>query len=168
MNSSYIPDKTDHKIIAMLNQDGRMPSTTIAKKIGGATARTINNRIKALVKHNIIKIRAVVNPEAFDCGVMADVYIQVEPGQVRRVAEKVAKYSEATYVACATGESDVSVSIRVNTIENLFDFVNDELGNIPGVLRTRSYVLPIKLKDIDTWLPKEVINEHNQLENKEL
>jgi Lrp/AsnC family transcriptional regulator for asnA, asnC and gidA len=166
MNAKYVPDQFDLNIIALLNQDGRMPSTTIAKKIEGITSRTVNNRIKALVKHGLINIRGVVNPSAFGYPVMADVYIQVEPGQVREVAEIVAEYSEATYVACATGESDVSVSIRVSTIEELFNFVNDQIGRIPGVLRTRSYILPIKLKDLDTWLPPEVLNEYNKHENK--
>lgn len=166
MNAKYVPDKIDLNIIALLNQDGRMPSTTIAKKIEAITSRTVNNRIKALVKHGLINIRGVVNPSAFGYEVMADVYIQVEPGQVRDVAEKVAGYSEVSYVACATGESDVSVSVRVSTIEELFNFVNDQLGRISGVLRTRSYILPIKLKDLDTWLPPEVTNEYNKLKNK--
>ncbi len=159
MKTKNVPDKTDLNIIALLNKDGRMPSTTIAKKIGGITARTINNRIKSLVKHGFINIRAVVNPIAFGYEVMGDIYIQVEPGKVTEVAEKVAAYSETTYVACATGDSDVSVSIRVSTIAELFNFVNDEIGNIPGVIRTRSYVLPLKLKDLDTWLPPEVTSD---------
>ncbi len=164
MNTKYVPDQIDLNIIALLNQDGRMPSTSIAKQIGGTTARTINNRIKNLVKHGMINIRAVVNPNAFGYEVMADIYIQVEPGKVTEVAEKVAAYSETTYVACATGDSDVSVSIRVSTIAELFNFVNDEIGNIPGVIRTRSYVLPKKLKDLDTWLPPEVTNEFHKKE----
>lgn len=163
MNTKYIPDKIDLKIIALLNHNGRMPSTVIAKKIEDITSRTVNNRIKALVKNNLINIRGVINPSAFGYEVLADVYIQVEPGQVKEVAEKVAGYSEVSYVACATGESDVSVSVRVSTIEELFNFVNEQLGRIPGVVRTRSYILPIKLKDLDTWLPPEVLYEHKNL-----
>jgi hypothetical protein len=31
------------------------------------------------------------------------------------------------------------------------------LGKIPGVRRTQSYVLPLKIKDLDTWLPPNVL-----------
>ena len=106
-----------------------------------------------LIKEGVINIRAFINPESVGYGVMADVYIQVEPGRVREVAEQVAEFPQTSYVACATGESDVSVSLRLRSIEELFQFVDEKLGKIPGVRRTLSYILPLKLKDIDTWMP---------------
>jgi Lrp/AsnC family transcriptional regulator for asnA, asnC and gidA len=158
MRSDNLPDRTDWRIITLLNEDGRMPSAEIARRLGNVSSRTVNNRINALTDHGFIDIRAVVNPEAVGYGVLADVYVEVEPGRVREVAEIVAEFPQATYVACATGDSDVSISLRVRTIEELFQFVDQRLGKIPGVRRTQSYVLPIKLKDLDTWLPPEVVD----------
>jgi Lrp/AsnC family transcriptional regulator for asnA, asnC and gidA len=155
----YKPDSFDWKIIALLNEDGRMPSAEIARKLGTASARTVTNRINALTKHGIINIRAVVNPQSVGYGVMADVYVEVEPGRVREVAQQAAKFPQVSYLACATGESDVSISLRAQSIEELFDFLTEELGKIPGVRRTRSYLLPLKLKDMDTWLPPNVLDD---------
>ena len=62
MKAKYVPDQFDLNIIALLNQDVRMPSTTIAEKIEGIASRTVNTRIKALVKHGLINIRGVDNP----------------------------------------------------------------------------------------------------------
>jgi Lrp/AsnC family transcriptional regulator for asnA, asnC and gidA len=154
----YKPDDFDWKIIALLNEDGRIPSAEIARKLGNVSARTVTNRINALTEHGIINIRAVVNPEKVGYGVMADVFLEVEPGRVREVAHKAAEFSEISYVACATGESDVSISLRVRNIEELFDFVTEKLGKIPGVRRTQSYLLPLKIKDLDTWLPPDMLN----------
>jgi len=156
VKSTNFPDHTDWKIIKLLNEDGRMPSAEIARRLGNVSSRTVNNRINALTENGFIDIRAVVNPEAVGYGVLADVYLEVEPGRVREVADIVAEFPQATYVACATGDSDVSISLRVRTIEELFQFVDQKLGKIPGVRRTQSYVLPIKLKDLDTWLPPDV------------
>lgn len=153
----YIPDETDWQIIKLLNEDGRMPSTEIAEKLGGVTARTVNNRIKALIKEGIINIRAVIDPEKVGYGVLADVYIEVEPGLVREVASQVANLPEISYVACATGNVDVSISVRAQTIRELFDFVEFQLGKIPGVRRTQTHILPIKIKDLDTWLPPKAM-----------
>ena len=155
----YKPDSFDWKIIALLNKDGRMPSAEIARKLGNVSARTVTNRINALMEHGIIDVRAVVNPAKVGYGVMADVFIEVEPGRVREVAEQAAEFPESSYVACATGEADVSISIRVRNIEELFDFVTDKLGKIPGVRRTQSYLLPLKIKDLDTWLPPNVLHD---------
>ena len=153
----YKPDFIDWKIIALLNSDGRMPSAEIARKLGSVSARTVTNRINNLIEQGIINIRAIVNPETIGYGVMADVFIEVEPGRVREVAEQAAKLPQISYVACATGESDVSISLRVRSIEELFDFVTEKLGKIPGVRRTQSYLLPLKIKDLDTWLPPNVL-----------
>jgi Lrp/AsnC family transcriptional regulator for asnA, asnC and gidA len=155
----YSPDRIDWEIIVLLNENGRLPSAEIARRLGEVSSRTVNNRIKVLSEQGIIDIRAVVNPKAVGYGVLADVYLEVEPGRVREVAELVAKFPQATYVACATGDSDVSLSLRVRTIEELFTFVDEKLGNIPGVRRTQSHVLPLKIKDLDTWIPPNVLDD---------
>lgn len=149
----YKPDRTDWKIIALLNADGRMPSTEIARQIGDVSARTVTNRINTLTENGIINVRAVVNPENVGYGVMADIFVEVEPGRVREVANKAAELPQCSYVACATGESDVSISLRVRSIEEFFDFVTEKIGKIPGIRRTQSHLLPLKIKDIDTWMP---------------
>ncbi len=149
----YEPDDFDWQIITLLNDDGRMPSAEIARIIGDVSARTVTNRINALIEHGIINVRAVVNPETVGYGVMADVFVEVEPGHVREVAEIAAKFPQVSYLACSTGECDVSISLRVRSIEELFEFVTENLGKIPGVRRTQSFLLPVKIKDLDTWLP---------------
>ncbi|TET97262.1 MAG: Lrp/AsnC family transcriptional regulator [Anaerolineales bacterium] len=164
----YKPDRFDWKIIALLNEDGRMPSAEIARKLGNVSARTVTNRINALTEHGIINIRAVVNPQLVGYGVLADVFVEVEPGRVREVAQQAAEYPESSYVACATGESDVSISLRARSIEELFDFVTEKLGKISGVRRTRTYLLPLKIKDLDTWLPPNVLEDHEVNEDDDL
>jgi Lrp/AsnC family transcriptional regulator for asnA, asnC and gidA len=152
-------DRIDWEIIALLNEDGRMPSAEIARRLGGVSARTITNRIEALTRKGIINIRAVVNPKSVGYGVLADVFIEVEPGRVREVAEGVAEFPQVSYVACATGDTDISISVRARNIEELFNFVTEKVGKIPGVRRTQSYILPIKIKDLDTWLPPKVFDD---------
>ncbi len=160
----YEPDDFDWQIISLLNDDGRMPSAEIARILGDVSARTVTNRINSLTEHGIINVRAVVNPAMVGYGVMADVFVEVEPGQVREVAEIAAKFPQVSYLACSTGESDVSISLRVRSIEELFEFVTEKLGKIPGVRRTQSFLLPVKIKDLDTWLPPGVIEKTGSLE----
>ncbi len=154
----YKPDNFDWQIIKLLNEDGRMPSAEIARKLGNVSARTVTNRINALTEHCIINVRAVVNPEKVGYGIMADVFLEVEPGRVLEVAKRAAEFPQSSYVACATGETDVSISLRVRSIEELFEVVTEKLGKISGVRRTESYLLPFKIKDLDTWLPPNALD----------
>ena len=164
----YKPDNIDWKIITLLNDDGRMPSTEIARELGNVSARTVSNRINTLTEKGIINVRAVVDPEKVGYGVLADVFLEVEPGRVREVAQQAAEFPQSSYVACATGESDVSISLRVRSIEELFDFVTEKLGTIPGVRRTHSYLLPLKIKDLDTWLPPNVLDANKTDDDNDL
>lgn len=163
----YQPDKIDWKIIALLNKDGRMSSAEIARRLGDVTARTINNRISVLVEQDIINIHSIINPEAVGYGVLADVFIETEAGRLLEVAEQVSKLPQVSYLACATGDTDVIMSLRARNIEELYDFIIEKLGNIPGVRRTQTYLLPLKIKDNATWLPPNVLgnsedNDSNQ------
>src|SRR5689334_11249010 len=97
-------DHIDARIIELLNEDGRMPSAEIARRLGGISPRTVNYRVDGLIERGLITIRAVVNPRLFGYEVLADVLIETEPGQLRAVAMRVAQLEQVTYVAGATGD----------------------------------------------------------------
>ena len=155
-------DKLDHidwAIITLLNEDGRMPSVEIERRLGNISARTVTNRIESLILKGIINIRAVVNPEKVGYGVMAEVLIETEPGRLRQVAERTALFPQVSYVACATGETDVIISLRARNIEELFSFITEDLGKVTGVRNTQSYLLPLMIKDFATWLPQNPFDD---------
>ena len=146
-------DHIDSKIIALLNQDGRMSSAEIARRIGGISPRTVNYRIDNLVERGIVRIRAIVSPKMLGYIVSADVLIETEPGRLREVGARVALFEQVSYVAGATGDQDLSIQVVARSNEELFDFVTEEIGTIAGVRRTQTHLLPLKLKDVDMWLP---------------
>jgi DNA-binding Lrp family transcriptional regulator len=75
------------------------------------------------------------------------------------VAERVAEFSLVSYVACATGDTDVITSVRARNIEELYNFVIEVLGKIPGVHQTQTFLLPLKIKNVTTWIPPNVLEE---------
>lgn len=155
----FQPDQTDWKIIALLNKDGRMSSAEIARRLGEVSARMVANRIDILTEQGIINIRSIVNPEVVGYGVLADVFIEVEPGNLRSVAEQLAELPQISYVACTTGETDVIISVRARNIKELYNFVIEVLGKIPGVRHTQTYLLPLSIKENATWLPPNVLDD---------
>ncbi len=158
----YQPDQTDWQIIAILMQDGRTSSADISRKLGDVSARTVTNRIETLTQSGIINIRSIVNPDIVGYSVLADVFIEVHPGKLREVSDRLEKYPQISYLALATGDTDIIASIRSKDIEELYNFVIEEIGKIPGVRHTETYPLPLTLKDITSWLPPDVTNELNK------
>lgn len=157
-------DSIDWEIIALLNKDGRMSSAEIARQLDDVSARTIKNRIDALVEKGIINIRSIINPKSIGYSVLADVFIETEPGQLREVAKQLAEFHEVSYVVCATGDTDIIVSVRSRTIEELYSFITEVIGKVPGVRHTHTYLLPLILKDNMTWLPHDPFIFHEDEE----
>jgi DNA-binding Lrp family transcriptional regulator len=155
----YQPDRTDWEIIALLNNDGRMSSAEISRQLGDVSARTVTNRIDVLTENGIINIRSIVNPDMVGYGVLADVFVEVEPGTVRSVADHLAELSHVSYLACATGDTDIIISVRSSTIEELYSFVTEVVGKVSGVRHTRTYLLPLNIKTSATWIPPYVFED---------
>lgn len=144
-------DKIDLEIINLLMEDGRMPCAVIAKRIGGISDRAVRYRIGQLHENRLIKVRAIPNPSSLGYNVIADVFIEVEPGNVDEVAHKMLKFECVSYVACSTGERDISIQIVAHNNAEAYNFVTNIIGKVPGVRKTTTSIVPVILKDVYDW-----------------
>ena len=149
-------DDLDWQIIKLLIEDGRLSSTEIARNLSDVSPRTVTNRIETLTNEGFIKIRSIVNPEKIDYCVVADVFIEVEPGTTRDVANHLRELPQISYIALAIGDVDIIISVRAKEIDELYNFVIETVGKIPGVRHTNTFPLPVNIKDVTTWLPPEI------------
>jgi Lrp/AsnC family transcriptional regulator for asnA, asnC and gidA len=148
---STVLDGIDREIISCLLRDGRMPSSEIARHLGGVSERTVRYRIDRLVERGVIQVGAIVNPKALGYTVTADVWIEVAPNRLREVADRLAALQEVSYVAYSTGDRDLSIQVYARDNEELHAFVSDVVGSIPGVTRTSIMLVPWKVKDVHQW-----------------
>lgn len=144
-------DWTDKQIVDLLTTDGRISASDIARAIGGITERSVRYRIQRLIEEGVICVTAVVNPGMIGFPVAADLFIAVEPGMILEVAGEIAQYDNVTYVACSTGERDVSAQVVARNNQELFDFVTKVIDRIPGVQRTITSLVPYVIKDDSRW-----------------
>ena len=107
----YNFDKIDIKIVNLLLDDGRMPASEIARRIGDISERAVRYRIDRMVNEGIVQISAVARPQAFGLTMIADIWMEVESDRILEVAKKMAEFDNVSYVACGIGESDVSIQI---------------------------------------------------------
>jgi Lrp/AsnC family transcriptional regulator for asnA, asnC and gidA len=144
-------DELDRAIVTQLQQDGRMSSAEIARRIGGVTERAVRYRIDRLREGGVIRIRAIVNPQLLGFPVTGDISIEVESGRVHEVARRIAEFDCVGYVAFSMGQRDISIQVYTRDNQELYRFATEVLGNLPGVIKTSTFFVPLKLKDIDDW-----------------
>jgi len=159
----YEIDKIDVKIVNFLLENGRMKSSEIARRIGDISERTVRYRIERMIEEGVIYVTAIVSPQAFGLNTFADVWLEVESDQILDVANKLAEFENVSYVACAIGETDVSIQVVAEDTATIYRFVTEVVRKIPGVRKTVTSIVPIVLKDIYQWrVPRDAAEDANK------
>jgi Lrp/AsnC family transcriptional regulator for asnA, asnC and gidA len=144
-------DKIDIEIVNLLMEDGRMPASELARRIGDISERVVRYRIDRLVNEGVISISAIPKPRAVGYSVVADVLIEVESGLINEVASHFLGYDCISYIACAIGEKDVSLQVVAKDTTEVYRFITDVIGKTPGVRKTTTSIVPLVLKDVYQW-----------------
>lgn len=155
----YKIDNIDLKIINLLMEDGRMHAAEAARRVGNISERAVRYRIDRMIENEIIQITAVVNPRAVGMAVVADVWLECDADAIMDVARKMAEYESISYVACSIGETDVSVQVQARDTAEVYRFVTEVIGKVPGVRKTTTSIVPLVLKDVFQWkIPTSVVS----------
>lgn len=156
----YNFDKTDIKIVNLLLDDGRMPASEVARRIGDISERAVRYRIDRMVEEGVIQVSAVARPHAFGLTTIADVWLEVESDRILEVARKLAEFDNVSYVACGIGESDVSIQIVAKDTAEIYQFVTEVVRKVPGVRKTTTSIVPLIIKDVYQWrIPEYIMRE---------
>jgi len=147
----YEIDKTDVRIVNFLLEDGRIPASEIARQLGDISERSVRYRIDRMVEEGVIRVSAIVSPQAFGLNTYADVWMEVESDKILEVANKMAEFQNVSYVACSIGETDVSIQIVAKDTAEVYRFVTEVVRKVPGVRKTTTSIVPIILKDVYQW-----------------
>lgn len=147
----YKIDKIDIEIANLLVGNGRMSSAEIARRVGGISERSARYRLERMIQEGVIRVSAIVNPQAIGLTVIADVWLQVESERIREVATKMAEYQCVSYVAYSIGETDVSVQLVGRNTGEIYHFITQVIGKTPGVIKTTTSIVPQVVKDVYQW-----------------
>jgi len=149
-------DDIDRRIVAALLDDGRASAAEVSRLLGGVSERAVRYRIQRLVDHEVVRIGAVINPVTVGYELIADVFIEVAPGSLRSVAERLVEHPRVSYVAAAIGRGDLSIQVCAHDADELAALVGELMASIPGVKAARTVLVPWKLKDVHQWrIPDE-------------
>jgi len=130
-------DSIDNKILELLRQNSRTPNSDIAHKIG-LTEGTVRNRIKHLVKTNVIKKFTI---ETRPVQREAIVLIRTQTRGSKETLRKIRKHVDRLFETA--GEYDVAAYVTAGDLATINGIV-DKLRTVEGI---NSTVTLLKIAD---------------------
>ena len=154
-------DQTDLKIIRLLQNDGRMASSEIAKTINVPEA-TIRYRLKKLIDKEFIQIVAAANPIKLGFGIVACISIEAEKRQVDYVISQVEKIDRVSYIAQMTSDPNIEIETYIETINELHELLS-QIEVIDGVMRVETaFIRRIVRERFDFGTPKYLTESNDE------
>ena len=137
-------DKKDLAILALMQENSKLTARQIAQKIG-VPITTVFAKTKRMEELGIIKgYRAILSPEKLDANTAAFVLASVSyrtrtnesPVSQRTVAEEITEFPEVQEVYVITGDWDLLIKLRAESVEAVGKFVVDKLRLVEGLEKT--------------------------------
>jgi len=147
---SHSIDSTDHKIIDLLKENGRMPNTEIAKHVNLSEA-TVRNRLKRLIDEEYIQVVAITNQAKMGQGISGNIKIKADIKKTDNIIENLKKIRELEYIAHTTGAFDFEADFSVKDINELNDLITNKINRIDGIEFTESSIILQYIRDNYNW-----------------
>jgi Lrp/AsnC family leucine-responsive transcriptional regulator len=156
-------DKTDRKILSILQSDGRLSNQEVAERVNLSPSPCLR-RIKRLEEAGVIRqYVALLAPERIGLGLLAYVNVRLEkhsdaPGKGGSRAPRadfaasVENWPEVVACYAMTGEMDYLLRVHVEDMEHFSHFMMETLLRHPAVLDVKSSFALKRIKDT-TALP---------------
>lgn len=129
-------DEMDYQITQLLEENGRIPNTELAKKLD-TSETTIRTRIKRLIDQDLIKIVAVRNRAKLGSETNGNIKIEADTKKAEYIGSELSRINELWYVAQLAGDADFDAEFSVESQHDLLILL-DKINKIDGVIRTRT------------------------------
>lgn len=152
-------DRTDRRILALVQRDASLAQSEIAKRVGLSTA-AVHERVKKLEAAGVIRRwTAVVDPAAVGAQVTAFVEVFFEhPRFEKGFLERVRKLDPVQECHHITGEFSLLLKVRVSDMHALQDLLLEQLSGHEGVRQTRTVMVLSTVKE-ETFVATNVKGE---------
>ena len=143
-------DKIDCKIISLLQKDGRLPNTTIAKKLR-ISESTVRKRLNRLIKEEFIQIVAVSNPIKLGFQIVGNIRMHVDIKKTENVIRELRKLDPIWLIVQTTGGTDIYTEFIVKSLDELNSLTFEKINKIDGITRTETSLIMKFIKRQYDW-----------------
>ncbi|QTV80553.1 Lrp/AsnC family transcriptional regulator [Microbacterium sp. NIBRBAC000506063] len=143
-------DATDRKILAELQQDGRLTLTELADRVQ-LTLSPAHRRLRDLEQRGVISgYRAMVEPEAVGLGFQALVFVTMREATQAAISAFEAAVEPLEHIVDAQrlfGEPDYLLRVVARDLPHFQQLYDEELSALPGVQRVATTLVMRKVVD---------------------
>ena len=137
-------DEVDFHILKLLTENSRIPTIEIASKLN-LTTKTINERIKKLVKSGIILSFGVI----IDFKKLGYQYFKIdfylkEYSKINQIVKYIGMNPHLAYVDYTVGYADLELEFYLKNISHLHQIVENLYTKFPGVIKNYTYFINIR------------------------
>ena len=141
MNAATALDRTDLRLLALLQRDGRASNADLAAQVNLSPSACLR-RIQRLESAGVVAgYAARLDPKALGLGLQAFVRVQLEkhgaPG-IERFVRAVQDWDEVVACHALTGDMDYLLHVYVRDLEHFSRFLLDRLLDASGVADVNS------------------------------
>ena len=133
-------DQIDLSILSSLQKDARRSYTDIAQELG-ISEGTVRNRAARLIENRAIQLVGLIDPNQLGFEAPAMIGVTVQSNLLEKAATEMAQFPEVSYLVMSSGEYDLLVEVLCRDREHLAKFLNEDLRQIEGVLRTQTFMI---------------------------
>jgi Lrp/AsnC family leucine-responsive transcriptional regulator len=152
-NMSQLPaalDRTDRRILALLQQDGRITNLKLAEAVHLSPTATLE-RVKRLTSEGyIIGYRARLNPQKLGAGMLVFVEVLLDrttPNILDQFQAAVKESPEVMECHLVAGGFDYLIKLRAADMADYRELAGKILWKLPGVRETRTYAVMEEVKN---------------------
>lgn len=135
-------DEKDLAILTLLQKNCRMTAREIARKINSPIT-TVFAKMRRMEQQEVIKeYRAILDSKKLNLGTTAFILASFSyrngetPLSQRVIAEQIAKFSEVQDVHIISGDWDILIKIKEESVDAVGNFVIDKLRTVKGIDKT--------------------------------
>lgn len=143
-------DRIDRKILAVLQEDGRITNTDLAARVNLSPTATAE-RFKRLMRDGyILRFSAELDPGKLGLGLLVFVEVKLDrttPDIFDAFGRAVARASEVLECHMIAGGFDYLIKARVRNMAAYRAFLSDTVLALPGVRETHTYAVMEDIKD---------------------
>lgn len=143
-------DNVDRQMIRLLQKDGRISNTDLAKQIGISEA-TARSRLNRLINEEYIQIVAVSNPIKLGFEIVGSIRFHVNIKKMDEITEELKKLKPLWFVVHTTGGTDIVTEFIVESLSELNDLLFNKINKIDGIYRTETSLFLQYIKRQYDW-----------------
>lgn len=143
-------DAVDCRMILLLQKDGRISNTEIAKQIGISEA-TVRTRLNRLIKEELIQIVAVSNPLKLGFKIVGHIRIHVDIRKMDAIVAQLKRLKPLWFIVQTTGGTGIDTEFVVKDLDELNHLIFERINRIDGVQRTETEMFLNYIKRQYDW-----------------